>query len=100
VPPLMHFSHHTNRPGDFYWTNNQAHMTLLRTVDAELSVLLEHDMPNFARYEASIDGGEWAPVESGFTLELEPGTTELAVRAVNTMDLPGPVSRAVVELAQ
>ncbi len=100
VPPLMHFSHHTNRPGDFYWTNNQAHMTLLRTGERQLTVLLEHDMPNFARYEASTDGGEWAPVESGFTLELEPGTTELAVRAVNTMGLPGPVSRAVVELAQ
>jgi len=100
VPPLTHFSHHTNRLGDFYWTNNQAHMTLLRTGQRQLSVLLEHDMPNFARYEASIDGGEWAPAESGFRLELEPGITELAVRAVNTMDLPGPVSRAVVELAQ
>ncbi len=100
VPPLTHFSHHTNRLGDFYWTNNQAHMTLLRTGQRQLTVLLEHDMPNFARYEASVNGGEWAAVESGFTLDFEPGTTELAVRVVNTMDLPGPTSRAVVEMSQ
>ncbi len=97
VPPMKHFSHHTNRPGDFYWTNNQTRMTLLSTELDALTVHLEHDMPNFARFEASIDGADWHPVATGFTLSLQAGTTELAVRAVNTLDLAGPVSRALIE---
>ena len=99
VPPMKHFSHHTNRPGDFYWTNNQTRMTLVRTDPNMLTVHLEHDMPNFAGFEACVNGGQWHPVEPGFALPIEADRTELAVRAVNTLGLAGPVSRAVIVLA-
>ena len=96
VPPMKHFSHHTNRPGDFYWTNNQTRMTLVRTDPNMLTVHLEHDMPNFAGFEACINGGQWHPVEPVFALPIEADRSELAVRAVNTLSLAGPVSRAVI----
>ena len=99
VPRLMHFSHHTNRPQDMYWTNNQTRMTLVRAGPRALEVRLEHDMPNFARYEQSLNCGAWQTVESAFTVDINPGCTELAVRAVNTLGLPGIVSRVVVELS-
>ncbi|MBU4200258.1 MAG: hypothetical protein KKE37_09750 [Verrucomicrobia bacterium] len=92
VPPMMHFSQHSNRPADFYWTNNQVHLTLAQEGPKALQVHLEHDMPNFTRYEASFNDQGWSPVKSGFSLDLVPGPTKLAVRAVNTMELPGPAS--------
>ncbi len=97
VPPMRHFSHHTNRPADMYWTNNQVRITLVRTGPAQLTVLLENDMPNFFRYEASVNGAEWTPAESGFAAAVNVGSTQVAVRAINSLELPGPVSRVVVE---
>ena len=79
-----------------YWTQNQAHMTLVRTGPGVLRVLLETDMPNFARYEWSVDGGPWTQVDGQFQYNPKPGANELRVRAVNSMGLPGIVSRATV----
>jgi hypothetical protein len=100
VPPLMHFSQHTNRPADLYWTNNQVRITLEQLGMKSLRVDLEHDMPNFARYEASFNDEGWSSVKSGFSCSLKPGITKLAVRAVNVLGLPGPVSWVRLELLE
>jgi len=97
VPPLLHFSHHTNRPSDMYWTQNQTHLTLVHTGLEEILVFLETDMPNFASYERSIDGSEWTSVDTPFKAKLKSGVTELRVRAVNSIGLPGVTSRAAIE---
>jgi hypothetical protein len=56
--------------------------------------------PNFKRYEAQLDGSEWAPSEESFRWELHPGTNRLAVRTVNLFGTAGPISTAVIELAE
>lgn len=97
APPMLHFTHHTNRLADMYSTCNQTRMTLEQTGPEHLAVYLEHDMPEFARFEVTLDGREWTAAESGLAVRIGPGTTELAVRAVNTMDVSGPVSRVVIQ---
>jgi hypothetical protein len=100
APPMLHFTHHTNRPADMYWTCNQTRMTLEQTGPEHLTVHLEHDMPEFAHFEMRIGDQSWAVVKSGCTIHMPVGMTELSVRAVNTVGLPGPESRVGIERPQ
>lgn len=97
VPPLQHFSNHTNRPADMYWTQNQTHMTIICLTPGIIRVLLETDMPNFARFEGSIDGNEWKPLHRDFEYRLKPGVNEILVRAVNSVEMPGIVSKVILQ---
>ena len=60
VPPLLHFSRHTNRRADFYPTLNQTRYTIEQGEDpGALEVCLETDTPRFACYLARVDKGGW-----------------------------------------
>lgn len=53
--------------------------------------------PNFKEYQASADGGAWAPVKDSFTLKLSQPKHDWRLRATNTMNVPGPEYRLVIE---
>lgn len=91
VPPMRHFTTHTNRVADVYPTCNQTYMVLECAGGSTVRVRLDHDMPNFARFEARIGDGDWAPVESPFDVLVDE-PMGVAVRAVNSMGIAGPQS--------
>jgi len=99
TPPLPWFSLSTRRAADLYWSVNRTHIHLREGAAAgELEVLLEHCMPNFAEFEAQMNGGEWAPTPAEFTWRLAEGTNRLSARAVNAYGLPGPESEVRLAL--
>ncbi len=93
VPPLPHFSCHTNRRADFYPTLNQTRYTVTATTDPHmLHVQLETVTPDFATYEARLDGAGWHDVEKGFDWELHRGLNVLETRTRNGFGWTGCIS--------
>lgn len=92
VPPMRHFTTHTNRVADMYPTCNQTSVVLEDVDGATVRMWLDHDMPGFARYEARIGDADWGTVECPFDVRVEEPIA-IAVRAVNSMGIAGPVSR-------
>jgi hypothetical protein len=72
-------------------------MTIICLTPGIIRVLLETDMPNFARFEVSIDGSEWKPLHRDFEYRLKPGVNEILVRAVNSVEMPGIVSKVILQ---
>lgn len=95
VPPMRHFTTHTNRVADMYPTCNQTYMLLECVEHSTVRVRLDHDMPGFAHFEARIGVDDWAPVDSPFDVRVDE-PTGIAVRAVNSMGMVGPQSRAAL----
>ena len=99
VPPLLHFSNHTNRQADFYPTLNQTRLTVERTdVPTELQVYLETETPCFDGYQAKIDQGLWHDQQSTFRWSLHKGMNILQIRSCNTADVKGIISALAVEV--
>ena len=98
VPPLPHFTHHTNRRSDFYPTFNQTRYTLERT-DAPLAlqVYLETRTPGFDCFLARIDGETWRESPDRFTWTLHSGLNLLELRTRNRVGVEGMISAAAVE---
>jgi len=97
VPPLEHFSHHTNRVADMYPTQNQVRYTLMREeTTGKIEVYLETDTPNFAGYLVSIDRGAWEQRPDRFVWPLHEGTNSLQVRTRNTAGVEGVVSSVTI----
>ena len=95
--PFPWFAFTTSRDGDVLFTVNTVNLHLARAPETDtLSVMIETDAPNLARFEARSGKGAWGAVERVFTWQLSPGKNALAVRAVNTFGLPGRISRAEV----
>ena len=93
VPPLQHFSHHTNRRSDFYPTLNQTRMTAESTADAmTLQVHLETETPDFAAYESRFGRGPWRETAAPFEWSLRPGMNTLEVRSRNGSGWTGVIS--------
>lgn len=93
VPPLLHFSHHTNRRADFYPTLNQTRYTVeIDEAPGDLQVQLETDMPQFAHFLARVDGSGWQEVPDAYTWSLHEGMNVLQVRACNRAGVEGVVS--------
>ncbi len=99
VPPLAHFTRHTNRRADFYPTLNQTRFTLERDEDpGMLRVHLETDTPNFASYLASVDTGAWEGRSDTFGWPLHEGLNTLRVRSRNSAGAEGIISAVTVEV--
>lgn len=77
------FSIRTDRPGDIFWTLNQACIHLYGQGENVLKVQLETVTPNFEAFEIALDSGEWRSSESVFTWQLHPGQNFLRARSIN-----------------
>jgi len=82
---------------DPYFPINQAAVSLAPEQD-KIRVILQTMTPNFKRYEARIDGGAWAPTESGFLWSIHVGSNRLELRTANQFGVAGPASTVEVEL--
>jgi len=99
VPPLLHFSYHTNRRADFYPTLNQTRYTVERSENPyELQVHLETNMSQFARFQAKADRSGWEERPADFAWTLHEGLNVLQVRAWNQAGVEGIVSSLSVEV--
>ena len=97
-PRYPEYSLQTTRPEDFYWSLNKTRIDLEDTeTTSTLSVQLSGPIPNFARFEVSLDEGAWQESDPSFEWNLRPGRNALRAKAVNTMGLQGPVNRVVLE---
>jgi len=82
--PFPWFDFYSRRVGDFNFTCNGTHIHLARgESDGGLEVVLEHDMPNFERFEIRTEEEAWTPTKAAFTWHLKPGRNRLQVRALN-----------------
>ncbi len=99
VPPLAHFSQHTNRRADFYPTLNQTRYTAVSTDEAQrLRVHLETETPGFTNFEVRFDRGEWQKEATQFDWDLHQGLNVLEVRSRNSAGVTGIVSTMSVEV--
>ncbi len=98
VPPMRHFTTHTNRVADMYPTCNQTYVLLEDVGGATVRIWLDNDMPDFARFEASIGDKEWSTVDCHFDLRVDEPIA-VAVRAVNSMGIAGPQSHLSLQRA-
>jgi len=93
VPPLRHFSHHTNRRADLYPALNRTRFTAVSSDDGRrLQVALETDTPDFETYEVRVDGGRWRDVEARWDWPLHEGVNTAEMRTRNRSGVPGPAS--------
>ena len=99
VPPLAHFSQHTNRRADFYPTLNQTRYTVENTDEAQrLRVHLETETPGFTTFEVCFNRGEWQEEAAQFDWNLQQGLNILEVRSRNSAGMTGIVSTLSVEV--
>ena len=99
VPPLAHFSQHTNRRADFYPTLNQTRYTVENTDEAQrLRVHLETETPGFTTFEVCFNRGEWQEEAAQFDWNLQQGLNVLEVRSRNSAGMMGIVSTLSVEV--
>jgi len=93
VPPLLHFSHHTNRREEFYPSLNQTRYAIeVGENPGELQVFLETDMSRFSHFSIRLDGGNWREGPDEFTWALHPGLNNLQVRAHGKSGADGGIS--------
>ncbi len=93
VPPLAHFTQHTNRYADMFETLNQVHYSLEGHEEPDvLNVSLETNTPNFECYLASVDKGPWTECASVFKWDVHLGMNSLQVRSRNSAGRDGIVS--------
>ena len=62
-----------------------------------VAVRIDSCTPNFKEYQLSADGGAWQSAKDSFTLEPSEPKHEWRLRALNTLNVPGPEYRLVVE---
>ena len=99
VPPLPHFTRHTNRRSDFYPSMNQTRYTVETTDDAaSLTVSLETQTPCFSGFLSSTDHAEWKPCPSSFDWRIHTGVNTLRVCSVNSAGVKGHLSSIAVAL--
>jgi hypothetical protein len=96
-PKFPEYSLLSNRVADFYYPLNRVAVDLQQHDADTLTVNLDTQTPNLARYEASIDDGAWQRVESGFQWKLHDSANRLRVRAVNTFGVNGSETNVAVK---
>jgi hypothetical protein len=82
---------------DPYFPINQAAVSLASEQD-RVRVTLQTLTPNFKTYQARIDDGDWAPVDSSLLWNVHAGSNRLELRTVNQFGVEGSVSTVEVEL--
>lgn len=99
VPPLPHFSRHTNRRSDFYPSMNQTRYTVETTRNAALlRVSLETQTPCFSGFLSSVNREAWTSCPEVFDWHLNRGLNTMRVRSFNSAGVKGPVSSLAVAL--
>jgi hypothetical protein len=99
VPPLAHFTHHTNRRADFYPTLNQTRYTIECSENPSvLQVYLETETPNFACYLVQVDQEPWQERPEQFQWSLHEALNVLRVRSRNSIGVEGIISAVSVEV--
>jgi len=78
----------TENPDDLYWTLNQAELHLTAG-PSWVEVSAATVTPDFARFEARFDKGDWQRVDATFGWPLHTGRNRLEVRPVNAFARPG-----------
>jgi len=94
------FSIQTDRPGDIFWTLNQAYVHLYDQGGSALRVQLETVTPNFEAFEISVDNGEWRRSEPVFTWNLHPGQNFLQARSINKFGRRGAEHKVVLGMGE
>lgn len=84
---------------DPYFPIGQAALEL-GAMGGEIGVRVQTLTPNLDHYEARMDGGDWRPQEARFAWPVHDGTNRLEVRTLNRFGIPGPVSTAVLRVAE
>jgi hypothetical protein len=98
VPPLPHFSHHTNREADFNWPLNQVRYVVEETAMPGLvNVTLDHNMPYLVALLARVDRGPWKEVQKHFPWSLHAGVNTLELRGRNSAGVEGITSSLMLE---
>jgi hypothetical protein len=98
VPPLAHFSRHTNREADFNWPLNQVRYVVEETATPGLvNVTLDHNMPHLAARLARVDRGSWKEVQKRFPWTLHAGVNTLELRGRNSVGVEGMTSGLILE---
>ncbi|MBT3344977.1 MAG: hypothetical protein HN712_11835 [Gemmatimonadetes bacterium] len=93
VPPLPHFSHHTNRRADFYPTLNQTRFTAVSIEDGrQLKMSMESSTPDFAAYEVRIGDGPWQEMTQEWNWPLRDGMNTAQMRSRNRSGVTGVAS--------
>lgn len=81
---------------DPYFPINQVALRLAPEQD-QIRVALQTMTPNFAAYQARINGGMWSSTEANLLWKVVPGLNRLEVRTVNQFGVEGPISVVEVE---
>jgi len=93
VPPLPHFSHHTNRRDDFYPTLNQTRFTALNREDGQrLYMAMETSMPDFAVFQVRFDRGDWREMPAVWDWDLRDGMNTAEMRSRSRSGVTGLIS--------
>lgn len=93
VPPLPHFSHHTNRRADMYPTLNQTRFTAVSAADdRELQMSMETSAPDFAAFEVCLDNATWQEMPPAWNWSLRDGMNTAQMRSRNRSGVTGVIS--------
>ena len=98
VPPLPHFTQHTNRRADFYPTLNQTRYVAEAIDERQIHIYLETETPGFTTFQVRIDGQSWQECPAQIDWPLHQGLNVLEMRTLNNMGVPGVVSALNVEV--
>ena len=98
VPPLPHFTRHTNRRADFYPTLNQTRYVAEAIDERQVRIYLETETPGFMAFQVRIDGQAWQERPAQLDWSLHEGLNVLEMRTLNSMGVPGVVSALNVEV--
>lgn len=101
------YSWKSDRVGDFYWTINQAQLTLTATEQADvIAVTADTVTPNLKAFLYRVDRGDWQSCRGDgddldsrratFTWKLKKGSNAISVKSVNVFGREGVVNSAIV----
>lgn len=97
TPRLPHYSQYVYKPGDMYWTLNQAEVRLVYgDGPGELNVHVDTETPDFKEFRSRVDDGDWGRVDAVFCWRLHRGLNRLEVRPANRAGVDGITSWFVV----
>jgi hypothetical protein len=91
--------HWYTRPRDFYWTLDQATVSLVKDQEGTLLVEFGHSMPHFQRYRVVVDGVEISAAANPFAWVLRVGANGLEVTPVDAYGKTGAKSAVEVRYA-
>jgi len=87
----------SDRPGDYYWSVNETHVTLLATDrPGVVAVELRTHTPNFEAFEARTGDGDWRDADACFEWTASGDESAIEACSRNSFGIRGPVTRLVL----